>query len=69
VIVSAAGSLSRRIVRNRVIWASFVNLQFKEDIGIRAEARGQRHRSRQIVEPVATGLFGRASFTTVERVA
>jgi hypothetical protein len=44
-----------------------INLQFKEDIGIWAEARGERHRRRHNVEPFLAGLFGWASFAEVER--
>jgi hypothetical protein len=49
-----------------VIWARLINLQLKEYIGIRAEARGQWHGGRQTVEPVAAGLLGRASITPME---
>ena len=42
------------------------DLQFEEDIGVRAERRGEAHRIRHAVEPFAAGTFGRAGFAAMK---
>jgi hypothetical protein len=44
-----------------------INPQFKEDIAIRAKARGYRHRCRHAVKPIAAGMLGWAGFAVPKR--
>jgi hypothetical protein len=46
--------------------ARLVDLQLEQDVGIRAEARGERYRPQHPVEPFAAGVFVRTSFTPVK---
>jgi hypothetical protein len=44
-----------------------IHLQFKEDIGIRAEARSQCYRCWRAGEPIAADFLGQASFAVAKR--
>ena len=47
--------------------SGLIDQQFKQDIAIRAEPRGERHRRRHAVEPFAAGLLGPACLAAVQR--